>query len=164
MNLQNFTKTFPKCEDPQTVFAILDRYEKEKAFSLNHRQKMAIQDLHVFIGHGKLNLACGSCIGRGMNKIIQYLNNYVGDVDYTTTPKVTKKTVKTKVKAQTKSDPIKEVIKKASASIDQYVKDGETDFKAMHFSTLKSVAEKRLQKKYPKGTKKTDILKDLGVE
>jgi len=143
MNEQRFKELFKDVKDVNMLFTIVSNYQKTKMFSLRHPQKLLVQEAHVFIGLGKLNLSCGSCIARGLNKIIQYSSTYIPNVDYTIKPQVTKKKVAKKAEAKTEEQP---------------------DFKKMHFSTLKAIAEKTLKKKYKKGTSKKDILKDLGVE
>ena len=166
INLELFKKVIPSSNDIKTLHYILDDFHRTKAFRLNYPQKQLIQHAHKQLGFGSLNLACGSCTARGMNKIISYCANFIDETSYTVTPKITTKKVKKKAKTTPKQidieDSIEELTTDQRKQIMREVCDD--DFKLpTNYMALKKYAEDKLKKKYAKGTKKKTILKDLGV-
>lgn len=52
-----------------------DRYSKTRSFALNSAMKRELSDWHKAAGHGKLNIACSTCIRNGMGKLLKSIND-----------------------------------------------------------------------------------------
>lgn len=52
-----------------------ERYSKTKSFSLNSEMKKELNQWHISMGFGKLNLACSTCIRNGMSKLLKSIND-----------------------------------------------------------------------------------------
>ena len=52
-----------------------DRYSKTRSFALNSSMKRELSDWHKAAGHGKLNIACSTCIRNGMSKLLKSIQD-----------------------------------------------------------------------------------------
>ena len=52
-----------------------ERYSKTRSFALNSELKKELNQWHISMGFGKLNIACSTCIRNGMGKLLKSINN-----------------------------------------------------------------------------------------
>ena len=52
-----------------------ERYSKTRSFSLNSNLKKELAEWHKASGHGKLNIACSTCVRNGMSKLLKSIND-----------------------------------------------------------------------------------------
>lgn len=52
----------------------VERFSKTRSFALNAPLKRELADWHKAAGHGKLNIACSTCIRNGMSKLLTSIN------------------------------------------------------------------------------------------
>lgn len=52
-----------------------ERYSKTKSFALNSGMKKELAEWHKAAGHGKLNIACSTCIRNGMGKLLKSIQD-----------------------------------------------------------------------------------------
>lgn len=51
-----------------------DRFSKTRSCALNSQLKKELNDWHVAMGFGKVNVACSTCIRNAMGKLLQSIN------------------------------------------------------------------------------------------
>jgi hypothetical protein len=51
-----------------------DRFSKTRSFSLNSQLKKELNQWHITAGHGKVNLACPTCVRNAMGKLLKAIN------------------------------------------------------------------------------------------
>ena len=52
----------------------VERFSRTRSFGLNATFKRELADWHKAAGHGKLNVACSTCIRNGMSKLLTSIN------------------------------------------------------------------------------------------
>lgn len=62
-----------KVSDPLKQEA--ERYSKTRSFALNSNLKKELAEWHKAAGHGKLNIACSTCVRNGMSKLLKSIND-----------------------------------------------------------------------------------------
>lgn len=53
----------------------VERFSKTRSFALNAPLKRELADWHKAAGHGKLNVACSTCIRNGMSKLLKSIQD-----------------------------------------------------------------------------------------
>jgi hypothetical protein len=53
----------------------VERFSKTRSFALNAPLKRELADWHKAAGHGKLNIACSTCIRNGMSKLLKSIQD-----------------------------------------------------------------------------------------
>lgn len=53
----------------------VERFSKTRSFALNAPLKKELADWHKAAGHGKLNVACSTCIRNGMGKLLKSIQD-----------------------------------------------------------------------------------------
>lgn len=53
----------------------VDRFAKTRSFGLNATLKRELADWHKSAGHGKLNIACSTCVRNGMSKLLKSIQD-----------------------------------------------------------------------------------------
>lgn len=53
----------------------VERFSRTRSFGLNAPLKKELADWHKVAGHGKLNVACSTCIRNGMGKLLKSIQD-----------------------------------------------------------------------------------------